>query len=233
MSIFFILIFFILFFVRYVWSVYFFFFQAEDGIRDHCVTGVQTCALPISDRCTDLPSVLERPDDIRAHVTLHAPASHRKDEHHVLGRQAACLQPVSEDGFPTIVVDTRRKLGDVVRGRIRLDPGNLAEIINRVRRMPGAASYAEDEQAPAEALGLSLLECFPDPVAKLLCMMKVLYDGRVASLRVPFLVAEDVTATPDDSSVEKQDVATELFDRRGCDVQAAHLDPAAALDLET
>src|SRR5260221_5619508 len=27
---------------------FFFFFQAEDGIRDHCVTGVQTCALPIS-----------------------------------------------------------------------------------------------------------------------------------------------------------------------------------------
>src|SRR5260221_9799334 len=27
-----------------------FFFQAEDGIRDHCVTGVQTCALPISSR---------------------------------------------------------------------------------------------------------------------------------------------------------------------------------------
>src|SRR5438034_1347089 len=28
-------------------SSFFFFFQAEDGIRDHCVTGVQTCALPI------------------------------------------------------------------------------------------------------------------------------------------------------------------------------------------
>src|SRR5260221_592809 len=28
-------------------STFFFFFQAEDGIRDHCVTGVQTCALPI------------------------------------------------------------------------------------------------------------------------------------------------------------------------------------------
>src|SRR6266852_246435 len=27
--------------------VYFFFFQAEDGIRDATVTGVQTCALPI------------------------------------------------------------------------------------------------------------------------------------------------------------------------------------------
>src|SRR5256885_7378636 len=28
--------------------VVFFFFQAEDGIRDYKVTGVQTCALPIS-----------------------------------------------------------------------------------------------------------------------------------------------------------------------------------------
>src|SRR6266852_7527052 len=31
-----------------------FFFQAEDGIRDATVTGVQTCALPIS--CTPLTS---------------------------------------------------------------------------------------------------------------------------------------------------------------------------------
>src|SRR5699024_11942257 len=29
-------------------SLFFFFFQAEDGIRDRNVTGVQTCALPIS-----------------------------------------------------------------------------------------------------------------------------------------------------------------------------------------
>src|SRR5205823_11558998 len=29
-------------------KAYFFFFQAEDGIRDKLVTGVQTCALPIS-----------------------------------------------------------------------------------------------------------------------------------------------------------------------------------------
>src|SRR5438270_13256249 len=31
----------------------FFFFQAEDGIRDLTVTGVQTCALPISGRPPD------------------------------------------------------------------------------------------------------------------------------------------------------------------------------------
>src|SRR2546426_9262532 len=34
--------------------VFFFFFQAEDGIRDYKVTGVQTCALPIFFRLADL-----------------------------------------------------------------------------------------------------------------------------------------------------------------------------------
>src|SRR5437879_11619852 len=29
------------------YTLFFFFFQAEDGIRDTSVTGVQTCALPI------------------------------------------------------------------------------------------------------------------------------------------------------------------------------------------
>src|SRR3712207_8437431 len=44
--------------------LFFFFFQAEDGIRDIGVTGVQTCALPISrsatrpQELTDLDSVL-------------------------------------------------------------------------------------------------------------------------------------------------------------------------------
>src|SRR5690349_12828923 len=33
--------------LRTVWLDYIFFFQAEDGIRDLYVTGVQTCALPI------------------------------------------------------------------------------------------------------------------------------------------------------------------------------------------
>src|SRR5256884_2735412 len=32
---------------------YYFFFQAEDGIRDVAVTGVQTCALPISPETSD------------------------------------------------------------------------------------------------------------------------------------------------------------------------------------
>src|SRR5438105_10477491 len=35
-------------FMSIVVFFFFFFFQAEDGIRDPLVTGVQTCALPIS-----------------------------------------------------------------------------------------------------------------------------------------------------------------------------------------
>src|SRR2546430_7489416 len=38
--------------VHVSWCFFFFFFQAEDGIRDLTVTGVQTCALPI---CGGLP----------------------------------------------------------------------------------------------------------------------------------------------------------------------------------
>src|SRR5205823_9482910 len=40
-----------------VFDFVFFFFQAEDGIRDKLVTGVQTCALPISGNPTDVPGV--------------------------------------------------------------------------------------------------------------------------------------------------------------------------------
>src|SRR5207247_6141520 len=56
--------------------VSFFFFQAEDGIRDPLVTGVQTCALPISARdvLEALAELLLRLDQRRA----------RQDEHGVL-----------------------------------------------------------------------------------------------------------------------------------------------------
>src|SRR5688572_31909067 len=46
--------------------VFYFFFQAEDGIRDLTVTGVQTCALPIFPedpvlRVVDRPAADDRP----------------------------------------------------------------------------------------------------------------------------------------------------------------------------
>src|SRR5699024_12152752 len=49
-----------------------FFFQAEDGIRDRNVTGVQTCALPISDKPekTEISAARTAPaDDNRPETT--------------------------------------------------------------------------------------------------------------------------------------------------------------------
>src|SRR5437016_6441275 len=62
--------FFFYYMVRFLF--FFFFFQAEDGIRDWSVTGVQTCALPISrrDELPDRPRLDSPPR--RLDVDLHA-----------------------------------------------------------------------------------------------------------------------------------------------------------------
>src|SRR2546429_3956769 len=63
----------------------FFFFQAEDGIRDVAVTGVQTCALPIS-LSTGLPRVVVH--SLRLHepsrtlrAGTHGRGAWRSEEH--------------------------------------------------------------------------------------------------------------------------------------------------------
>src|SRR2546426_5805616 len=44
--------------------VHVFFFQAEDGIRDYKVTGVQTCALPISQTPASVSRTAQRRPDL-------------------------------------------------------------------------------------------------------------------------------------------------------------------------
>src|SRR5438309_8703359 len=75
--------------------MYFFFFQAEDGIRDGTVTGVQTCALPIfrSTRCPDFwrsPCEPRRAPEVWAARRTNGRASHR-------GRRAGSAFPPSPD----------------------------------------------------------------------------------------------------------------------------------------
>src|SRR5437016_11699220 len=53
--------------------LFFFFFQAEDGIRDWSVTGVQTCALPISERAGD---ALRHEEHSRLHAPVRAVGGH-------------------------------------------------------------------------------------------------------------------------------------------------------------
>src|SRR5699024_11256860 len=52
----------------------FFFFQAEDGIRDRNVTGVQTCALPISSgSCANCASVSEKAAAVKDMISNNVP----------------------------------------------------------------------------------------------------------------------------------------------------------------
>src|SRR2546429_9891442 len=59
--------------------VFFFFFQAEDGIRDVAVTGVQTCALPIFFSCLRSPkhqlSIASVTSPFCAHTDAYAGAT--------------------------------------------------------------------------------------------------------------------------------------------------------------
>src|SRR5688500_19455828 len=75
----------------------FFFFQAEDGIRDYKVTGVQTCALPIYQALqmldTGMPQnplvkILQRP---RGWIRV-SPSEHKPDPLHLTQLKAEILQ---------------------------------------------------------------------------------------------------------------------------------------------
>src|SRR5437588_5556255 len=83
----------------------FFFFQAEDGIRDHCVTGVQTCALPIS----------------HAQVSLTLIIHYRMD---TVGCDMDCMNPIYRCGLTadtacfggSMTVDSNATPGDYIYG---------------------------------------------------------------------------------------------------------------------
>src|SRR5690606_40521196 len=65
-----------------------FFFQAEDGIRDFHVTGIQTCALPIS------PQPFEK---AICTLTYHFPDRRRRDPDNFSGK--FIMDPLVAEGF--------------------------------------------------------------------------------------------------------------------------------------
>src|SRR5688572_30911606 len=90
--------------------IFFFFFQAEDGIRDLTVTGVQTCALPISlallpppssrkhrvrfswfERSTSFATRNRPPDWRLGHIPIAqsrpSPMRHRRSEERRVGKE--------------------------------------------------------------------------------------------------------------------------------------------------
>src|SRR5436189_5214338 len=68
-------------------SFWFFFFQAEDGIRVTSVTGVQTCALPISHRPTWSSAGTRAHDQVVASPARAAPADDVRSEERRVGKE--------------------------------------------------------------------------------------------------------------------------------------------------
>src|SRR5262249_57217314 len=79
-----------------LWCIGFFFFQAEDGIRDWSVTGVQTCALPIShrDEARDIADRERREAHQRGE---REPAERHRAAAEEIGR-ASCRERVENSG---------------------------------------------------------------------------------------------------------------------------------------
>src|SRR6266567_9003555 len=92
------------FYIRYCLMFVFFFFQAEDGIRDLTVTGVQTCALPISTSvalvssstaCVSSPAPGDRPIGGSALAVCC-----RTARHHTAYKRLVLTVPGSADSEP-------------------------------------------------------------------------------------------------------------------------------------
>src|SRR5207245_4453081 len=97
-----------------------FFFQAEDGIRDATVTGVQTCALPI---CRTVRAVDRRDEHGPTFVLLACKASVLEVREPVRSRQRRVADPdvtPLDDGMDALARDGRseeRRVGKEWRSR--------------------------------------------------------------------------------------------------------------------
>src|SRR5256885_8467889 len=85
--------------------IFFFFFQAEDGIRDYKVTGVQTCALPIlfsswqfADRLEPYLAALEGAPDLRK----DRKSTRLNSSHLVISYAVFCLKKKKTKSQPTL-----------------------------------------------------------------------------------------------------------------------------------
>src|SRR5437879_11014867 len=80
-----------------------FFFQAEDGIRDTSVTGVQTCALPISWGATDMTSICSpaRKYSRAPASSFTAPTAAAMSPITVPGKSSATRSSICENGSAT------------------------------------------------------------------------------------------------------------------------------------
>src|SRR5699024_11357367 len=101
-------------------SLVFFFFQAEDGIRDRNVTGVQTCALPICRLCAVAP--LRPSRGSQRHRGGSRRHRSRLRRHKAVRCDREVRVPTAEQSGPSIRSEERR-VGNEGRERTQAEQG--------------------------------------------------------------------------------------------------------------
>src|SRR5256885_15436222 len=120
--------------------MYFFFFQAEDGIRDYKVTGVQTCALPIFLRFGAIDAAGRRGSlehDVRVWQTAGSTVTVGDL---MLGR----VDPATRGGALTPVVNTK-----IDNGRIAVYTEFYSNRPEALDAVSVTMEVAETEESPA------------------------------------------------------------------------------------
>src|SRR6266487_2094804 len=119
---------------------FFFFFQAEDGIRDGRVTGVQTCALPISGR-------LREANRITRERLLLLPSMDRNDPYcapeicNTYGR--ACIYAIMAGDLPDAMAAARAGIDDDLLRDTHITASRLVQPLVLTGRFRDAIGYAE------------------------------------------------------------------------------------------
>src|SRR3989475_3802637 len=114
----------------------FFFFQAEDGIRDLTVTGVQTCALPISGGTFNADLTVNM---IRVHITSLAPAGEAIDV--VVSHAQAHADFPQATGCPALVGSVS---GDATIVNEQANPSQLPVVVGFVSIPPPGGHDHQD-----------------------------------------------------------------------------------------
>ena len=156
----------------------FFFFQAEDGIRDYDVTGVQTCALPISVGHPSSTASISKSfgtnatKDIGKHKTMII-STGKESSNNTLSKSLSslwnCSDAIKNDGFAILIAECKLGIGSdgiqsFIDGRMNMD--RLKKPSQYVDGMENLLYIAETQKK----FQLGLLSILPTHYTKKLSM---------------------------------------------------------------
>ena len=125
----------------------------DDRHQHDCIghfSGVPTVATDHADDFSaHLTGVLQGAHQIRGDVADQVAAADGEHQEAVGRAQPRSAEPFDKDGLPSLIVRPGGQFRNVVGRRIGLEPGDLAEVIDGMRRIGRAAAHAEDEEPAA------------------------------------------------------------------------------------